>query len=118
MKIKNIHVDQHLLKITKAKRISIYLGSKDQTRGKTHNTKLTETERKRKRINCYLIMGNVEKEEESRMNREKRSGNRGSKKKKKMICTHRFPLIGLCFWGQRQMVLCSAGNSVWRLKLP
>ena len=99
--------------------MSIYLGSKDQTRGKTPKTKLTETERKRKRINCYLIMGNAEEEEEeeeeSRMNREKRSGNRGSKK---MIRKHRLPLIGLCFWGQRQMVLCSAGNSVWRLKLP
>ena len=92
-------------KITKTKRISIYLGSKDQTRGKTHKTKLTETERKRKRINCYLIMGNAEEEEEeeeSRMNREKRSGNRGSKK---MICKHRLSLIGLCFWEQRQTIL-------------
>ena len=90
-------------KITKTKRISIYLGSKDLTRGKTHKTKFTETERKRKRINCYLIMGNAEEEEEeSRMNREKRSRNRGSKK---MICKHRLPLIGLCFGGQRQMIL-------------
>lgn len=111
MKIKNIHVDQHLLKITKAKRISIYLGSKDQTRGKTHNTKLTETERKRKRINCYLIMGNVEKEEESRMNREKRSGSRGSKKKKKKDLYTPFPSDWSMFLG------AEADGSLFRGKL-